>query len=69
MLHTREVGELRRCGCFAPSRPGVVLDPFMGTGTTAVVAKRLRRDFLGVELSPAFTKLARNRLRSARRVA
>jgi len=63
MLHTREVGELRRCECFAPTRPGVVLDPFMGTGTTAVAAKRLRRDFLGVELNPAYVKLATDRLR------
>jgi len=69
MRHTREVGELRRCDCFAPSRPGVVLDPFMGTGTTAVVAERLRRDWLGVELNPSFTKLAEDRLRSARREA
>ena len=69
MLHTREVGALRRCDCFAPSRPGVVLDPFMGTGTTAAVAKRLGRDFLGVELNPTFTKLARDRLRSVRRAA
>jgi site-specific DNA-methyltransferase (adenine-specific) len=65
MLHTREVGELRRCDCFAPSRPGVVLDPFMGTGTTAVVAKRLGRDFLGIELNPAYVKLATDRLRAA----
>lgn len=28
----RKVGDLRRCDCFAPSRPGVVLDPFFGTG-------------------------------------
>lgn len=68
MRHTREVGELRRCDCFCPDvRPGVVLDPFMGTGTTALVAERLNRDWLGVELNPAFIKLARNRLRSARR--
>ena len=65
MLHTREVGELRRCDCFAPTRPGVVLDPFMGTGTTAVVAKRLGRDFLGIELNPTYVKLATNRLRAA----
>lgn len=69
MRHRREVGDLRRCDCFAPSRPGIVLDPFMGTGTTAVVAERLGRDWLGVELNPTFTKLAHDRLRSARRVA
>jgi site-specific DNA-methyltransferase (adenine-specific) len=68
MRHSREVGELRRCDCFAPTRPGVVLDPFMGTGTTALVAERLNRDWLGIELNPTFTKLAEDRLRSARRV-
>jgi site-specific DNA-methyltransferase (adenine-specific) len=68
MRHVREVGELRRCDCFAPSRPGVVLDPFMGTGTTAVVAERLNRDWLGIELNSTFSKLAEDRLRSARRV-
>jgi DNA modification methylase len=67
MRHTREVGDLRRCDCFAPTRPGVVIDPFMGTGTTAVVAERLRRDWLGVELNPVFINLAADRLRSARR--
>jgi site-specific DNA-methyltransferase (adenine-specific) len=69
MRHTREVGELRRCDCFAPSRPGVVLDPFMGTGTTALVAERLRRDWLGIEVNPTFTKLAEDRLSSLRRAA
>lgn len=69
LRHTRQVGELHRCDCFAPSRTGVVLDPFMGTGTTAVVAERLRRDWLGIELNPTFTKLAEDRLSSLRRTA
>jgi site-specific DNA-methyltransferase (adenine-specific) len=69
MRHVREVGSLRRCDCFAPSRPGIVLDPFMGTGTTAVVAERLRRDWLGVEVHPGFVTLAEQRLRMARRAA
>lgn len=66
MRHTREVGELRRCDCFAPSRPGVVLDPFMGTGTTAVVAEQLNRDWLGIELNPAYAKLAERRIAAGR---
>jgi site-specific DNA-methyltransferase (adenine-specific) len=64
VLQVRRVGELRRCDCFAPSRPGVVLDPFFGTGTVGLVAARHRRDWLGVELSPAFARLANRRLRS-----
>jgi site-specific DNA-methyltransferase (adenine-specific) len=65
--HTRRVGELRRCGCFAPARPGVVLDPFLGTGTTAVVAERHHRDWLGIELSERYRALAAERLSHIRR--
>jgi site-specific DNA-methyltransferase (adenine-specific) len=66
--HTRKVGELLRCDCRAPVRPGIVLDPFCGLNTTGLVAERLGRDWLGIELNPTFSKLARDRLRSARRV-
>lgn len=58
----RKRGELIRCDCFAPSRPGVVLDPFFGTGTVGVVAERLGRDWLGIELNPAYVQLAKQRL-------
>jgi DNA modification methylase len=62
----RKVGALRRCDCFAPSRPGVVLDPFFGTGTVGLVAERLGRDWLGIELNPAYAELAERRIRSRR---
>jgi len=42
---------------------GVVLDPFMGSGTTAVVARKLERNFVGIELNPAYVKLAEQKLR------
>ncbi|MDE3076169.1 MAG: site-specific DNA-methyltransferase, partial [Chloroflexota bacterium] len=42
---------------------GIVLDPFMGSGTTAVVARRHGRRFLGVELVPDYAQLTRVRLR------
>jgi hypothetical protein len=45
----RHIGELVPCGCQAPKRPGVVLDPFGGVATTALVAERLGRDWLLVE--------------------
>ena len=41
---------------------GVVLDPFFGTGTVAVVAERLGRDWLGIELNPHFVELATARI-------
>ena len=54
---------VRRC-LLAGSRPGeVVLDPFMGSGTTAVVAKELGRHFIGFELNPEYVKIAEARLR------
>lgn len=63
----RKLGELQRCSCFAPSRPGVVLDPFCGSGTVGVVAERLGRDWLGIELNPAYRDLAWRRIESARK--
>jgi site-specific DNA-methyltransferase (adenine-specific) len=75
-VHTREgsrtvkkVGELARCDCFAPSRPGLVLDPFLGSGTVAAVAARHSRDWLGIELSPTYRKLACQRLQAAEEAA
>ncbi len=41
---------------------GIVLDPFMGSGTTACVAKRLRRNYVGMELNPKYVEIAKKRL-------
>lgn len=54
------------CECDAPSEPGVVLDPFMGSGTTAIAAEQLSRDWLGIELNPEYIALARDRIRGER---
>lgn len=40
----------------------IVLDPFMGSGTTAVAAKRLKRDFIGIDISQDYCEMARRRL-------
>jgi len=39
-----------------------ILDPFMGSGTTAVVAKNLKRNYIGIELSPDYCKMAEERI-------
>ena len=39
-----------------------VLDPFLGSGTTGVVAKRLKRNFIGFEISPEYFEIAFNRI-------
>lgn len=41
---------------------GIVLDPFMGSGTTAVVARKLGRQFLGIELNPKYCEMAKRRI-------
>ena len=47
----------------AGCRPGgIVLDPFIGSGTTAVVAEKNGRDFIGIDLNPDYTELSRERL-------
>jgi DNA modification methylase len=40
---------------------GIVLDPFMGSGTTAQVAQDLGRQYLGCELNPEYEKLQKKR--------
>ncbi|WP_084134901.1 DNA-methyltransferase [Paenibacillus harenae] len=40
------------CGCGGPFRPGIVLDPFMGTGTTLRAAAAIGRSSIGVDLDP-----------------
>lgn len=42
----------------------IVLDPFMGSGTTAVVAKRLQRNYIGIEIFEEYIKLAEERLKT-----
>ncbi|MFR9772425.1 DNA-methyltransferase [Nocardia sp. SC052] len=54
------------CECGAPSEPGLVVDPFMGSGTTAVAAEDLSRDWLGIELNPSFAALANARIADER---
>ena len=42
---------------------GVVLDPFLGSGTTAVAAQRLGRKYIGIEKNQRFYRIAENRLK------
>ena len=44
---------------------GVVMDPFMGAGTTAIVAQELNRNYVGVELNGDYVKIAEERVRKA----
>ena len=67
-LHpTQKPEALLHRALLSSTAPGdIVLDPFLGTGTTAVVAKRLHRHFIGIERHPAYVEAALLRLRSTR---
>ena len=50
------------------SKPGgIVLDPFMGSGTTAVACKLLKRNFIGCDNNPDYVKMANKRVKEAKR--
>ncbi len=47
------------------SNPGdIVLDPFFGSGTTGAVAKKLQRNYIGIEREPTYIEIARQRIDS-----
>lgn len=49
------------CGCDAGWKPGTVLDPFFGSGTTAAMARQLGRHTVGIELNPDYCAIAASR--------
>jgi len=63
-VERRLVGYRPLCKCNAGFEPGTVLDVFAGAGTTLVVAKRLGRRYIGIELNPDYVRMAEDRLRS-----
>lgn len=65
--HLAVRGELQpTCTCEGRSEPGVVLDPFIGSGTTGLVAEQQGRNWLGIELNPTFAQVASARIEAAR---
>lgn len=48
--------------CISATEAQVILDPFMGSGTTAIVARDLGRTFIGIDLSPEYCAMAEERL-------
>ena len=64
-IKTRKIEKQEiKCDCNEPFAKGIVLDPFMGAGTTAVVAKKLKRNWIGIELNPEYIKIAEKRIKN-----
>ncbi len=60
---TATIGWRASCSCpEAPPVPCTVLDPFAGAGTTLLVADRLQRNGIGIELNPTYAAMARRRV-------
>jgi len=59
---TETIGWLPSCQCSCEPVPAVVLDPFFGAGTTGLVAKKLGRCFIGIELNEAYIGMAQKRV-------
>ena len=52
------------------SKPGaIVLDPFVGSGTTAVAAKHLGRRYIGIDIEPVYAITAQDRVQREGRAA
>ena len=60
---TKPTDLMKWCLQFFPEAQ-TILDPFLGSGTTAVAAKTLGRNYVGIEISPAYVEIARKRLES-----
>ncbi len=61
MVERKTTGWVRGCKCAGDPVPATVLDPFLGSGTTAAVAIELGRRAVGIELNPEYVKLAEQR--------
>ena len=48
---------------------GIVLDPFVGSGTTAVVAYKLGRHYIGIDINPKYIEYAKERIKKAQRTS
>jgi len=53
---------LKRIITAASKEGDTVLDPFMGSGTTGVVAKMLKRNFIGIEMDEKYVELSKKRI-------
>ena len=67
--HKKPVELLQKLILQSTDHGDVVLDPFLGSGTTAVAAKLLGRHCIGIEREPAYVELARARVAGVKEAA
>lgn len=59
---TIEIGTIPSCDCNESFEPGIVLDPFMGSGTTAIESITQFKNWIGIELNPLYIEIAEKRI-------
>ena len=59
---SQTIGWVLDCDCDVKTQKDTVLDPFMGSGTTAIVARQHGRRFIGIDLNAEYLELADNRI-------
>jgi DNA modification methylase len=57
------IGWKASCSCNKGTAKSIILDPFMGAGTTALVATELGRDYIGIEIGEKYIEIAHQRLK------
>ena len=69
-LHPTQKPEemLKRIIIASSDKGGWVLDPFLGSGTTAFIAQKYGRNWIGIEKEKRYVKIAKNRLKAIGRI-
>lgn len=60
--HPPQITEYTKCSCNEKFKPGIVLDPFLGTGTVSVAAEQLGLEWIGIELNLKSIKISEKKL-------
>ena len=61
-LITRLEEGYTKCNCNVGFEAGIVLDPFMGSGTTAITARKLGRNWIGIEINEEYCEMCKKRI-------
>ena len=59
----REIKGYTDCKCNVEFKAGTILDPFIGSGTVSLVAEKLKRNSIGIELNPKYIEIAKKRMK------
>jgi site-specific DNA-methyltransferase (adenine-specific) len=59
----KHIWMVEKCVSISSKENDLILDPFLGSGTTAVACQKLKRNYIGIEIENKYCEIARQRLR------